>query len=217
MATYVNTIPQNLAAITVVTLPELLAVLPDQIPYNINVWISGKMAKYGIATQTLIFVGELDDEPTSEMKMYFSDLCAPLPLEATLSEGWKKMDETLMRLYNNGKLIIDRVTMCYTEPVSATKTPPVITHEEILRKLESEIIWKYDLYLTGSLVAIGWSANDVDIMYFDEATTNEEVGQMKRYFASLFGCKVDIGKNLMPNREPIYLYKIYEKGVLCLL
>ncbi|MBF0484717.1 MAG: hypothetical protein HQL25_08455 [Candidatus Omnitrophica bacterium] len=67
------------------------------------------------------------------------------------------------------------------------------------------------MYLTGGLVKNGWSCNDADIIIFEEEA-KPHLAQIRNYFTDLFGWKTDVGQVVMADREPVYLYKIYEGG-----
>jgi hypothetical protein len=216
MPVYVDTLPQNIETIKTTKITDLVKILPEQIDYKINVWIGGKLARYGITTDNLIFFGEVNNEPSVELKLYFSSLVKSLGVQATISKNWKVSSFDMIRLYNEGNLIIDKKTMKYIEPITEVHELPIIEVKEIIEKLPKEIEWKCTIYLTGGLVKNGWSANDIDIMTFDLINDRKIFIEMKNYFTDLFGWKTDVGSTIMEEREPIYLYKIYEKGELCL-
>ena len=133
-----------------------------------------------------------------------------------------------LRLYNEGKLILDKKTLAYKEAPIPIKKLPCITSEEVLAKCPVTIPWTFDIYLTGGVVRKGWSSNDVDLIVTRKGvpvrTLAEPILQevppkvlyeMKRFFTNLFNWHTDVGRAVMPEREPVYLYKLYEDGKLC--
>lgn len=215
MAIYVNTIPQNISPIKTLTIKELVNILPEIIDYELNVWIGGKLAKYGKTTENLIFLIQSKDFPSSEIMMYFNSFVKPLNFQATVSNAWKNINTiTAVKLYNKGRLIIDKETMTYKELPSIIEEDTFITFEDVLSKLPSEIEWKFNIYLTGGIVKNGFSNNDVDFIVFDidKITLND----IRRYISSKISYKTHVGSDVMSEREPVYLYKIYENGLLCL-
>jgi hypothetical protein len=162
------------------------------------------------------------------MKQFFSSLIAPIGLQATVSDEWQNRMMDPLRVYNEGRLIVDPVTFVYKEFPAPTIHPPVITADEVKAKLPKTIEWLFPIYLTGSLVKSGWSGNDIDFIVFDETIPNKVFSAMKKYFSNVFGLKtdahlwqVDFGTKVMSERDtpqigPVYLCKIYEGGK-CLL
>lgn len=223
MATIVSTLPQSNISIKTITLRELIEVLPEQLQYDYNVWISGRLARDGKTSDNLIFIIEQDTEPTSEVMQYFSSLVFSLGISATASENWRNRKEFLVRLYNSGKLIINKIDLTYTEPPSAIKSLSELTQEYVRSKLPAIIPFLDTLWLTGSIVKNGYSCNDLDIMVGEPILENdlvigfpnlesEKLSIIRDYFANLLGWQVHVGTKIMKEREPIYLYKIYGNG-----
>jgi hypothetical protein len=155
----------------------------------------------------------MDSEPTVDQRLFFQEILAPLGLPATLIEDWKNQRYQAVRLYNEGKLIINKETMCYTELPTPVYEPAIITVEEALKKLPVKIPWTCDIYLTGGLVKNGWTANDFDFIAPD--IDKQEIPKMKKAFEAVLKWKVDVGVGVMPEREPVYQYLIYRKGQRC--
>lgn len=215
MPIYTNKLPQDIAPIIEVTFKELVSNLPDVIPYEINVWASGAITRFGKTAYPIVFIGELETDPDSEMMNYFSSL-VPKELGGTISKEYKRQDTVSpVRIYNKGKLIIDRETLQYTEMPTPIEPPTILVLNDLLKVLEPEIKWTCTMHLTGSLVKQGWSYKDTDIIIFD-TQPKEVIDEMKKYFKKLTGWRVDIGNSVMVEREPVYLYKLYENGKLCL-
>jgi len=215
MAIYTSKLPQNIESIKVTTLKELITILPDTISYPLNIWVGGKLAMYGTTTGNIVFISELNDNQlTPEIKEYFNNLSSPLGINATVCNEWRNQRNIAFRLYDKGSLIIDKINFTYKQ-IPSPVAIPLLTIEDVVKKLPKTIRWKQTLYLTGGLVKNGWSFNDADIITFD-ITESSELKNMRIYFTNLFGWKTDVGQKVMTEREPIYLYKIYENGVLCL-
>lgn len=208
MPTITNSLPQRDEPIRITTFRDLIDTLPETIEFPLNIWIGGKLARYGQTSDNLVFLVEGEGDTSTELKLYFESIS---PIPATVSTEWRNEKMGAVRLYNEGALIIDKKTLSYTELPKPTKLPPIITLEEIMKKLPKQVEWKQDIYLTGGLVKNGWSGNDVDFM--TDADTDTFV-KMKTFFTNLLGVKVDVGNASMPEREPIYKYLIY-KGGLC--
>lgn len=211
MPIYTDTLPQNSTPIKTITFKEVLGVLPVSLPFSLNFWIAGKLARYGRTTDNLIFLVEGDE--TEEMRNFFNALVEPLGIHATVSGNWKGNKYQAVRLYNEGRLIIDKETIAYTELPAETREAPVLTAQEALSRMPQTVEWKQTLYLTGGLVKNGWSANDGDIIVTGDIE-RKELGRMSRFFTEATGWKFDVGQAVMPEREPVYLYRLYENGCL---
>jgi len=204
-----DTVPQNKYPISIYTFKDVIDKLPDKLNYPLNIWIGGRLARYGQTSDALAFLVEQDEEPSTELRIYFEKLLDPIP--ATVLNNWRDEKILAVRLYNEGRLIIDRNTLTYTELPSPTAHPPILKVDEVLAKLPRNIHWKETVYLTGSLVRYGWSGNDVDFMVdTDNLATFKE---MRNYFSNILGVKVDVGNTDMPEREPVYKFKLYEGGL----
>lgn len=188
--------------ITITTLADVIKGLPDTLKYPLNVWLGGELPRYGQTSKNLIFLLEGEGETSTELKLYFESISK---VPATVSYAWRNEKLIALRLYNDGKLIIDKEKLVYTELPSPTKSPPIITLEEIKTKLPKEVKWKQPIFMTGSLVKNGWSGNDVDFM------TESNHAEIRDFFTELLGVKVDVGNADMPDREPVYKYLIYDK------
>ena len=218
MSTIVTTLPQNATSIKMTTLSQVVQILPSTIPFPINVWIGGKMARYSQSEQNLIFLTDSETDPTNEQMEYFNTLVTPLGIQATLSRGWKNEAITAMRLYDTGNLIIDPTTLVYTKIPTQSIDFPMLTVQEAVSLLPKTIPWTYDLYLTGGLVLSGYSFHDADIVVLDPTVTQDELALMRKMFTDAIGWKVDVGQRIMVEREPpsVQLYLIYSGGNICL-
>lgn len=208
----VNTLPQDLESITITTFKDIIQVLPKNLDYPINVWIGGKIAKYGQTSENLIFLVEQEGSTSRELKQYFEKISRPFI--ATVSSSWRDEKISAVRLYNEGRLIIDKETLAMTELPCPTRNIPILTLENIQQRLPKIIKWKETIYLTGSLVKYGWSGNDVDFMV--DSSDIMLYRELRNYFTKILECKVDVGNAPMPEREPVYKYKLYEDGKRCL-
>lgn len=213
MPIYTDTLPQKTEVIKTVTFKDLLSVLPDTLPFKQHFWISGKLARFGITTENLIFLTNQDDEPNAELKTCFEPFISKLGKSSTVLNHWKQARFQTILLYDNGELIVDKETLAFKKLPSPTQVP-IITTEFVLSKLPETIPWDETLYLTGGIVKNGFSCNDADIICF-ELTEVKKLAQMRDFFTDLFGWKTDVGVSVMKNREPVYLYKIYEGGKRC--
>ena len=214
MPIYTDTLPQSTTVIKTITFKDLLSVLPDELPFRYNFWISGRLAKFGITNENLVFLVELSEEPSVEMRNLFMPFTSKLGFDSTVSNAWKNLNLTSVRLYSEGKLMVDRETMACKSLPAPTELPR-ITSAEILAKLPETIPWTETLYLTGGIVKNGFSCNDADIICAERVDVSV-LSKMRKYFTNLFGWKTDIGMTVMADREPVYLYKIYEGGKRCL-
>lgn len=213
MSINTTTLPQNIAPIKTVTLTQVVALLPATLPYPMNFWIGGKIALYGRTAENLLFFVESDVPPTQEMMDYFNSIVAPLGIQATVTQNWKDQRYASIRLYNAGTLIIDPQTMTYIALPTEVASAPVLYIQDFMAKLPKTIKWTQTFYLTGGLVKNGWSCHDADMIVFD-IIDDPTLKEVKKFFADLSGWKFDIGKAVMTDREPVYLYKLYENGNL---
>ena len=204
-------LPQITQQIETVTIKEVVAVLPEVLPWALNVWVGDKLARFGRTADAIIFLAEMDSEPTVEQRLYFENLMQPLGVAATLYEGWKNKQHEVIRLYNEGRLIVDPATMTYRELPTPVHTVPILTVEELKRKLPKTVPWPHKIYLTGGIVKNGWSANDVDFLVPD-VVDRDILAQIRKHFSHLLGWKVDVGNKVMPEREPVYLFLLYQEG-----
>jgi len=213
MPIYVTECPQNVAEIKTTTLQDVVRILPDFLLEPLNVWITGKIVQFGRTDGNLIFTVE-GKEPTPRIKHLFHTFVSDLGIQGTVDNQWKNQKFVALRLYDNGKLIIDKNTLQYTKIPSPTKEPAIVTCKEVLEKLPDTISWPITLYLTGGIVRCGWSVNDLDIITFERQDRTTLV-ELRNFFTNLFGWKTDVGFTIMTEREPVYLYKIYEQGKKC--
>ncbi len=220
MAQITTVLPQDQHPTAVVTIGDLLSVLPDTLPIDLNVWIGGRIARDGKTASTLVFLIESEEEPSAEIKQYFSSLVQPLGIQATVSNAWRNESITAMRLYNLGRLIVDKSTCQYTELPGPIVARPDITVQEIIAKLPDTIPFTETLWLTGSLVKNGWSCKDVDILVgsttdFTDAVAAATLSAIRKFFVAVLECRVDVGARVMPEREPVFVFKLYESGNKC--
>lgn len=209
----ITTLPQDYVPIVIVTIQDLVSVMPQTLLYPFNVWISGSLARDGKATGSLTFLIEGDGDPTSEIMNYFNTLVQPLGVTATAAFNWKNKSLSAIRLYNNGQLIVnpDGSFKEFPAPINEKLE---ITIDYVYNRLPQTIKFKETLYLTGGLTRDGFSLNDVDIM-LEPTEPKTKFYDIKKFFTQILGVKVDVGNTPMIDREPIYLFKMYENGELC--
>ena len=215
MPIFTDKLPQQTQPTTDVNIFEVIALLPETIPFAVNIWVADQLARYGRTSRSIRFILEQPNETTTEQKLYFEGLMKPLEISATAANCWKDSTTAAIRLYNNGRLIIDKKTFTYTELPSPVHQCPVITAEEIISQVPETVPWKATIYLTGSVVKNGYSSNDADMIVFDKSVPNAILGEMRDFFTSCLHWKTDVGREVMLPREPVYLYKLYEDGKLC--
>lgn len=215
----VKTFPQEYETIQKITLSDLIRVLPRRLKYAKNVWISGRLARDGKSSDNIVFILGMDKEPSSVMMKYFDKIVAPLNIHATASCAWRDRGLSALRIYNNGRLIIDR-DLYYIELPSPIEYRQEITKEYVLERLPKEVSFKETIWLTGSVVKNGYSMNDVDFIVgsskFNSNIKRECLFEMKNFFREKLKCGVHFGSRIMKEREPILVLKAYEKGKLCL-
>jgi len=216
MPEYVHTLPQSSKPAINVTIFDVIGALPEVLSYPIllDVWVGGQLARYGRTSKNIIFLVRQVDEPPPEMKLYFNELVKPLGASATVSECWLNNTIAAVKLYNAGRLIVDKKTFTYTELPSPVERCPVLTVTDVLDKLPETVPWTFPIYLTGGLVKNGFSNHDVDFIVFAEVQTST-LAEIRDYFVKLFSWRSDVGRHVMPDREPVYLYLLYNGGKLC--
>jgi hypothetical protein len=207
----VTTLPQTIQPIHSVTIGEVVAVLPESIPWPINVSYADRLARFGRTTESITFLAEMGSEPTVEQRTYFEGLVAGLGLPATLRSDWKNQEHAAVRLYNNGRLIVDKKTLCFTELPIPLFQPPVLTVEEAIKKLPDDVPWKFKIWLTGGLVRNGWTANDFD--FIADCDDKIELVKMSKYFTDKLGWPTHVGNEEMVLRKPVYTWLVYEGGI----
>lgn len=221
MPIYVDTLPQKVEKTKVITLLDLVKVLPNTIPYPIDIWIGSKLARYGKTTHEVVFLTDSAETPSDELVQFFNTLVTTLELKSTLlnarpdSTGYRNVGLYAVRLYDKGELILDKETGQYTRLPSPSADYPLLTTQMVIDRLPKEIPFTQTVYLTGSIVRHGWSNNDADFIFEGEASW-EDKENLNRIFMSALGWKTHVGDKVMAEREPVYLYKLYEGGK-CLL
>lgn len=210
---FINTdkIPQNSEPIKTTDIKQLVAILPETIPYKINVSIGGNMGRHGITTGNLVFLVEILGEPTSEMQNYFNELVAPLGINAACYD-WRS--EKGQRIYNSGTLNIDRETLAFKFWPTPAIIAPVLTIEEFMSKIPSTVPFDCEIDLTGGLLKNGWSAHDGDLIVEDVNISNQTRKEIAKYFTNLIGWKFDCGQKCMDERGSVYKTPLYKKGKL---
>ena len=183
MPQIITQLPNNAAPVSSVTLLQILAVLPDTIPYNYNFAIGDRLLRDGqIVTGNLIIYCDIDGEPPNELKSYFAQFLEPLGLTSTVSQQWGA-NLKRARLYNNGKLCVDKATGQYTQLPTPSVYPPQFTIDQFKALLPAVLPnpsnkfmpsttqplptidpLQQDIYLTGSLALNLWTCNDIDLM-----------------------------------------------------
>jgi len=214
MAIVVNTLPQDIVPIKILTIDQLVKALPKHLDTSVNVWVIGKIAMYGSTPDNIVFLVDSDVEPDSSTKMFFNSIVEPFGFQATASNDWKcNNNKTRIRLYDKGELIIDKNTMSYTRPAPVVDKPFTITAKEVIAMLPKSVEWPFDIYMTGGVVKNGFSNNDVDFIVLDPIDRQTLV-DIKNYLNLYISCTVHVGSSIMPDREPVYLYKVYTNGFL---
>lgn len=205
-------LPQTETNFPVYTLKELISILPDKIPFQDRIWVTGKVVRFGISGDNILFV--TDGPVSQELNTFFLEVVNPLNVYSVVKNEWRSHKFIALRLYQDGELIIDKATLEYKKIPNSTKDIILATTDDIRAKLPPTIPWNYEIYLTGGLVKYGWSAKDVDIIIL-EPIEAQELLKIKNYFAGILGWPVDAFDRPAPDREPIYLFKIYRGGRLC--
>lgn len=217
MPIYTDHLPQVTQDIHTTTLKTLLSVLPDTFLYPIDVWLTDKLVWYGqTADTTIIFLAPGNNIGMEALQVYLTSLLTPLGLIAAVQIKFARTNITALRLYDKGTLIIDRDTLMYKTVPTPAVLPPIITTEDIKLYAPLTIPWTQTLFLTGGIVKNGWSGHDVDIITFDIISPTQ-VPEMRELFRNALGWAIDIGYQVMTNREPVYLFKLYENGNRCLI
>ncbi len=224
MGILINQFPQNTDPATYTTLSQLVDVLPKKLPNNskLNVWVGGKLGRYGATSGNVVFCSDQATEPTNAEMDYWNSLVTPLGISATLSIHWRKEDVATVRLYDDGKLILKN-DLTYSKAPSPPPQKEIITAAWLRSKLPDTIPFPQPIYITGSLVKSGKSNNDVDLLVgvltgpdTFEPIDHKIYSDIKEYFRELLGAKVDVGHRIMGEREPVYYVKAYDGGVKCL-
>lgn len=209
----VTTLPQTYETIKVTTMSDLLTVLPENLLYPFNVWISGSLSRDGKTAGNLTFLLEGEGDPSSEIMQYFNSLVEPLGISATASYQWRNQSIQAIRIYNDGRLILNK-DGSFKEFPTPVNSKIEITPDYLYAILPQTIPFTETLYLAGGIPKNGFSLNDVDIM-LEPTEPKSKFSAIRKYFVNILGVKVDVGNTPMPDREPIYQFKLYENGELC--
>lgn len=214
MPIYIDTVPQNVQEIKVVTLQELVTALPNTILYPINVWAANKIARYGQTSGDVLFLTD-EEIPSIEVKEYLNSLVAPLGIKANVYNTFRASQYIAMRIYDNGELIIDKATGAYKRLPAPIPEPARLTIDHVRNVIPRVIPYTQIIYLTGSIAKNGWSNNDIDFITLDEMLW-EDTEALRQLLSKAIGWPTHVGTKVMSEREPVFMYKIYEGGK-CLL
>ena len=87
--------------------------------------------------------------------------------------------------------------------------------DDVLNTLPSTIPFEKDIYLTGGLTRIGYTAHDVDILLLEKFDLKTKL-ELQDYFFKLLKYNIHIIMNIDRNYElkdkDIYVLKIYNQG-----
>lgn len=176
-------LPNNGTPVTSHTLLDILAVLPDTVPFNYNFGISGRWLRDGQSSETSVtFLCDCQTEPSEELKTVFNSYLKPLGLTSTVTNGMQG-NLKVARIYNNGALCVDRATGQYTSLPAAVAYPQVFTWAQFRALLPDTLPipsnkWfpdtspkapdvdplMQDIYAVGSLTLNLWTCHDIDLM-----------------------------------------------------
>jgi hypothetical protein len=70
----------------------------------------GKYASFGQGIGNLQFAADIEQEPSLEMREYFNSIAEKVGLQGTILKNFKSNQFKKVRLYNEGRRIIDSVT-----------------------------------------------------------------------------------------------------------
>lgn len=211
MPIYVDTLPQNVAPCKTFSLRDLIQVLPEIIPYSCNLWMTGKVVRYGLGAGNITFVGDHSAEQHQLISLHLNQVLNSKVENVLLSRFWRTNQITGLRVYQDGRLIIDKNTLQYKEIPNPIIDNPYITIDEVIKKLPQNIPWNHTIYLSGGILKNGWSFKDVDMIIFNPAAA-KDISPIIHYFKEILNWHVDIGQSIMTDREPVYLFKLYENG-----
>jgi hypothetical protein len=213
MPIYSEHFPQKDVVFQTITLKDLIMSLPEQISYFGNIWLTGKVVYFGIVSQDLTILTD-SEIANPKIETYFREILASFGLTVKVSSRWNKDTYTALKIYQDGKLMVDKETLTYNIVPNPAMGVNIITASQVKNRLPKTIPYYQTIYLTGGVVKNGWSANDVDFIVFD-LLDPIEMGKLRHYFTNLLDWKVDIGPKVMTQKEPVYLYKVYENGQFC--
>lgn len=237
MAQIVTTIPQAILPTTGITLAEVMAFLPQTVPFGGVIGLSGNIAK-GKQAGNLVFQLRDDVEPTAAMRLYFNDLVYTATggvFAATVNNAWRDLGLDIIWIYVDGEKVLTN-DLVYTRAIPPAHLPLELTKDLVLSRLPQTIPFTQTMWATGSIVKNGFSVNDFDIIVGNvevvdgEATIIEAIEKpqlmlIKRHLEGTMNIgvtvfdriRIDIGNRIMTEREPVYLLKLYENGQLCYL
>lgn len=183
MPQIITTLPNNATPVKSTTLLQILAVLPDTAPFAYNFALGDRLLRDGqTAATNIFFYTDIGRDPTSDERQAFSSYLKPLGLTCTVLPNWGT-NLKLARIYNSGKLCVDRTTGQYTQLPEPSAFSTQFTIDQFKALLPATLpspSAKYfppntqappatdplqqDIYLTGSLALNLWTCNDVDLM-----------------------------------------------------
>lgn len=187
MPQIITGLPRNATPMASVSLLQILAVLPDTVPFKCNFSFAGRLLRDGQITQgNVIFYCDYSGELPEALKSCFTPYLEPLGLTCTVLSSWGALSN-LCRLYNvsqdgTSSLCLDRATGVYTKLPEKTLYSLQFTIDQF-RALCPQYLpttipldpqtqeppptgspFLQDIYLTGSLALKLWTCNDVDLM-----------------------------------------------------
>lgn len=235
MAQITTTIPQAIDPFNFITLGQVMAVLPETIPFTEVIGIGGKICQ-GKQITNLIFQVRQDDQPSQEMKMWANSIAQQASggvFSGTMANDWRNRLCNVIWIYADGEKILGN-DLVYTKAPPAIDLPLEITWQMVLSRLPQTIPYNTTLWATGGIVREGRSFNDFDIIAGNieldangAPTITEKIEvvdllNMRNFFnkqinlgVTVFdSMSIDIGNRIMTEREPVYLCKLYENGQL---
>jgi hypothetical protein len=214
MSVIIETLPSSTASQSV-TLVEVIGSLPDVLPFPRTIWIGGRLMKCGkeFKDNAIVFYVETNFEIEPAIKQFFNTAMQTLGCEATASNQWRSQ-KGRFPIYTKGVLMVDRTSGMINHLPEATDLDEELTVEELCAAIPQSLPWKIDVWLTGSLAKEGKTWNDADFIIFEENDWKAHAKDFKALLEEVTnGWRCDVGKAVMPDREPVYLFKLYDKGV----
>lgn len=239
MAKIVNTIPQSVDPENHISLEEVVAGLPETIPYTYNVALTGRI-RLGKQIGNLSFVAMTDDDLGTETRLFFSGLVESITSGqkcATITNGWRSRDFSPLWVYSDGKKCVkfESGKLISLFPPQPTDLPNWLPVSKVIERIKG-IAWPFDVdgYLTGGMVREGGSFNDVDFIVGEMATnangdaymvnvaTPELCRTIRAHLTAHINAavgvnenyampKIDVGSAIMTNKGMVYACKVFSK------
>jgi hypothetical protein len=211
MGIIVDKLPKEYDISRVITIGEIVDLLPETIPFREDIWFKGNLVKSGVILSREVWF-YTKDKLNLELIGFMNSITKPEDIHFRFT---CRLVEPISKLlvYRDGKLVIDK-KLLNRDKSSNYINKKALTINGFISKLPKNIPIPCTIWVTGGLVKWGITFHDLDFIIYEIKDYNQYYKDIKKLFSDIYNIKVEVGYYLFINREPIYLFKLYDKGNL---